>query len=523
MPRAPKRATALATAAVLAAGLATTAAVVSSGADDDGPIAPGPAHMSAVTRGPLPKPVEFTVTSTLVPEPGIEGLPPFRQAGHRLRAVAAADLPYALGEPREFFCKGPVDASGVRLSERQGVLREHPVVQAQCGLELVEGYRVSQDRAYLDRALRHAQRLVDTRVDSRDAWWFPYPFDFRLYGRADQVLPAPWYSGMAQGQALSLFVRLHQLTGDQKWRTAADQTFASFLRPPSGTDPWVTFTREGWLWLAEYADWPLERSQRVLNGHMFAMFGLYDYARLTGNQQAVTLFDGSATALAAHVPAGYRQREWISWYTLDQRITSAKYHGIHIGQLLDIAEMTGQRTFAAAADQLTADYPPPALKGQVRLAAGAHPALTLDATGKVTAQTSVSLPAPTTLISDQRARVRGRGIHYHLTKTPTNGPLADRWIPEQPGVRYLLGRHLDTTYAPARDLTLTPGPHTGAQIRDTGSATNTVATRRSVTLQRKTTIPITRTALIDGRLSALIPRGPLTGLWIPLGEGATLT
>ena len=369
MPRAPKRATALAAAAVLVAGLATTAAVVSGGADDDGPVAADPGRTATTPkRGPLPKPVPFTVTSSLVPVPGIEGLAPFRQGGYRLRAVAAGDLPYALPEPREFFCKGPVDASGVRLSQRQGVLRQHPVVQAQCGLELVEGFRASKDRAYLQRALKHAQRLVDTRVESRDAWWFPYPFDFRLYGRADQVLPAPWYSGMAQGQALSLFVRLHQLTGEQKWRTAADATFASFLAPPSASDPWVTFTRDGWLWLAEYADWPLERSQRVLNGHMFAMFGLYDYARLTRNPQARTLFDGSAAALAAHIGPGYRQPGWISWYTLDQQITSAKYHGIHIGQLLDIAEMTGDRAFAAMADQLTADYPPPALTGR-RLAA----------------------------------------------------------------------------------------------------------------------------------------------------------
>ncbi len=156
-----RRVTALAV-AVVVAGMVTTAAVVAR--DEGGP---------RTSRGTSPKqPVEFTVTSSLVPVPGIEGLAPFRQGGYRLRAVAAGDLPYALPEPREFFCKGPVDASGVRLSQRQGVLRQHPVVQAQCGLELVEGFRASKDRAYLQRALKHAQRLVDTRVESRQAWWF---------------------------------------------------------------------------------------------------------------------------------------------------------------------------------------------------------------------------------------------------------------------------------------------------------------------------------------------------------------
>ena len=51
----------------------------------------------------------------------------------------------------------------------------------------------------------------------------------------------------------------------------------------------------------------------------------------------------------------------------------------------------------------------------------------------------------------------------------------------------------------------------------------TPTTRRTITLTRPTTIPITRTALIDARLSALIPQGPHTGLWIPLNNRATLT
>jgi len=49
------------------------------------------------------------------------------------------------------------------------------------------------------------------------------------------VLRAPWYSGMAQGLAISLFSRLSVVTGEARWRQAATATFDSLLIPPSDT------------------------------------------------------------------------------------------------------------------------------------------------------------------------------------------------------------------------------------------------------------------------------------------------
>jgi hypothetical protein len=42
-----------------------------------------------------------------------------------------------------------------------------------------------------------------------------------------ELLAPPWYSMMAQGQALSLFCRLSQLPGEERWLAAADATFGS--------------------------------------------------------------------------------------------------------------------------------------------------------------------------------------------------------------------------------------------------------------------------------------------------------
>jgi D-glucuronyl C5-epimerase-like protein len=57
---------------------------------------------------------------------------------------------------------------------------------------------------------------------SGGGWYFLYDFNFAPLGDTGEILRAPWYSGMAHGRALSVFVRLYQATRDPKWRTAAD-------------------------------------------------------------------------------------------------------------------------------------------------------------------------------------------------------------------------------------------------------------------------------------------------------------
>jgi hypothetical protein len=88
-------------------------------------------------------------------------------------------------------------------------------------------------------------------------------------------MQAPWYSGLAQGFALSLFTRLYELTGDDVYKTAAQTTFASFLVAGPLQSPWVADVDSGGhLWLQTY---PGSTSACVCNGHMVATLALYDY------------------------------------------------------------------------------------------------------------------------------------------------------------------------------------------------------------------------------------------------------
>ena len=62
------------------------------------------------------------------------------------------------------------------------------------------------------------------------------------------------------------------------------------------TGPWTLFVdRHGYLWFEEYAG--DTKPLLVLNGHMFAIFGVWDYYQLTQSAKAKRLFDGGVTLL----------------------------------------------------------------------------------------------------------------------------------------------------------------------------------------------------------------------------------
>jgi hypothetical protein len=171
---------------------------------------------------------------------------------------------------------------------------------------------------------------------------------------------APWYSALAQGTALTLFVRLFAVTGEQRWLMDADSTVATFVKRRSRTRPWIVFTsrwhKRPYLWLEEA---PKNPPLQVLNGHLHALFGVWKYALATGNAAAMHVFDGAATTIR-HEVQRFRVPGGISFYTLRVRVQYSSYHCIHVWQLELLARMTGDPGLPArdAASPPTAGTPP---------------------------------------------------------------------------------------------------------------------------------------------------------------------
>lgn len=128
--------------------------------------------------------------------------------GYQPLDIPYAELPYHDQPDAPVVDAGLRDGGGVRMFRWQGKgkLLDHPVAQAQWGLSNLNTYRRTGKRMFLERAMAQAQRNLDRRVESRGGWWYPYEFDLTRC-ESTPVIDAPWYSAMAQGQLLGLFVK----------------------------------------------------------------------------------------------------------------------------------------------------------------------------------------------------------------------------------------------------------------------------------------------------------------------------
>jgi hypothetical protein len=275
-----------------------------------------------------------------------------------LRLTAIDPRPYE-GAPVLARAEMPLDEAALHRYERLGQRYYHPVGQTQFALRALDGHAQNGDPAYLELAATNARDVVARYVGDG---YLPYGFDFPLHGDAANTIHAEWFSGMAQGQFLSLAARLAERTGDAFWRTEADRvyrTLADVHGPVPPAEPWVTFVdHEGMLWFEEYAG--DVAPMRVLNGHIFAMFGVYDYWLLTGRDDVRELFARAASTVLEAVPR-LRVPGEASWYGLrvqdNPRAQSDKYHVIHVSQLVWLARMTGDERFARLAAELESDVP----------------------------------------------------------------------------------------------------------------------------------------------------------------------
>jgi hypothetical protein len=248
------------------------------------------------------------------------------------------------------------DDEGVPLHTYRGTLNYHPVYLVQRALKFLAIYRNTDDQQYYNRLVKTIEKLegISLKVDS--AIYFPYTFDFALHGCREEKMKAPWYSGMAQGQALSLFIRTYKLTGDEKFLELSNKVYHSFTNMKGeGYQPWVScIDSNGNLWLEEY---PRELPCFTLNGMIFGIYGLYDYYRITQKEKVKKYIQASLTTIKENIHK-YRNKGGVSYYCLKHQnfnATNPDYHKVHIRQLKMLYKITGDMYFKEMREKFIED------------------------------------------------------------------------------------------------------------------------------------------------------------------------
>ena len=194
-----------------------------------------------------------------------------------------------------------------------------------------EFQRASEEFAK-DAFITQATFLRD-RQDERGGW--PYPVAVRRYG----VGPG-WYSAMAQGLALSVFVRASHLMGDESYLEAASAARDLMFRPTSDGGCAVVDDAER-PFLEEC---PSDPPSFILNGAMFALIGAIEH---DGPQRSVS--SGAAVERLAELLPAFDNGHW-SVYDLRFRVSASyAYHSLHVSQLAVLARMSGHPEFTTMA------------------------------------------------------------------------------------------------------------------------------------------------------------------------------
>jgi heparosan-N-sulfate-glucuronate 5-epimerase len=261
--------------------------------------------------------------------------------------------PSELGEYYMLFTEkadyhGPYDTAGIPQLDYHGHigLQYNPIAIAQYGLG---NYNQSRRTGHPDRKkkfLKIADWLVSNLERSTRGlavWNHHFNWEYR------DTLKAPWYSALAQGQGISVLVRAHKESGDARYLDAARAAFVSFERPIA--DGGVAFTDEsGYLWFEEYIVSP---PTHILNGCMWALWGVRDYALATQGSAARELFSRGVRTLLHNLDR-YDLGFWSLYEQSGTRlpmVASSFYHRLHIVQLRVMHRLTGEAKFAEVADR----------------------------------------------------------------------------------------------------------------------------------------------------------------------------
>jgi len=260
---------------------------------------------------------------------------------------------HSLGEYYMTFAEkagyaGPHDACGIPMLNYRGVIgmQHNPIAIAQWGLGNYNVFCQTGDTDARKKFLLASDWLCERlQQNSHGVHVWNHLFDWEYR----QTLKAPWYSGLAQGQGISLLVRAHAETGETKYLQNAGLAFRAFQSDIEGGG--VVFRdQSGDIWFEEYIVSP---PTHILNGFVWAAWGVYDYFLATGSREAIDLFARAVETLQSNL-ASYDMGFWSLYElscTLLPMIASPFYHRLHIAQLRVMHRITSERLFAQFADR----------------------------------------------------------------------------------------------------------------------------------------------------------------------------
>lgn len=226
---------------------------------------------------------------------------------------------------------GRVDQEGLPVSLlSNGRSIQFPILLCQKALGHWDLWLMGNEAENREHFLRVAAWLLRTQ-DSAGGW--------DTWGPMGQ--PAAYsYSAMTQGEAISVLTRAHLLTGDAAFAKASQRALTLMQQPVAKGG--VSVLEGPDIFLEEF---PGARRDTVLNGWMFALFGVYDYLLQFKDEEAQLFFERTRATLIRSLP-GFDTGYWSYDSNGTGRLASPFYHRLHISQLEALGRISNEPAVA---------------------------------------------------------------------------------------------------------------------------------------------------------------------------------
>ena len=257
-----------------------------------------------------------------------------------------------------------LDKNGVLLYKVPYTANYHyyPVNIAQYALGNFEMYLDTKSKHYKDAFLKQADWLVSSiRIKQGGFGVWEHNFVLPYYS-----FKVPWVHGMAQGLAISALLRANQLTNDNAYLETAKKAYGVFGK--NMEEGGVRYVDEnGNIWLEEYSVSP---PPHILNGFIFALFGVHDFYSATKNEKVLDLWKAGVQTVEKKLNL-YDLGYWSLYNLVHQHPATKPYHALHVKQLKVLYELSGKTTFREYAEKWGKCLNNPISRGRATLKRGA--------------------------------------------------------------------------------------------------------------------------------------------------------
>jgi heparosan-N-sulfate-glucuronate 5-epimerase len=255
---------------------------------------------------------------------------------------------------RSEFRQAPIDDIGIPITDYGYVAgvyvgpERNPITISHYALGNYAKFMSSHNNSSKFIFLNNADWLVDHAQRYGNYSVFEYKFPL-LY--SPKTIQPIWRSAMAQGLAIEVLSKAYKMTGDISYLESAKKLLNPFFIDVDEGGVTHKSADGGWWYELVANDQGIK--PYILNGHLFALLGIYEYYNTTHDSSSKYLFDQGILALKKNLPRFDYQNGTYSYYDLSvpKKISPPDYHKVVVGQLQELFNITKEPIFKTFHDK----------------------------------------------------------------------------------------------------------------------------------------------------------------------------